>query len=73
MKRKAQKAAVYHTRRKTKLNQTEFWKRVGITQSGGSRYEHGRAMPKPVETLVRLVHHESGAMAHAILRKLRRE
>lgn len=24
------------------LNQSEFWSRVGITQSGGSRYETGR-------------------------------
>lgn len=38
------------------LNQTEFWGPLGVTQSGGSRYESGRTMPKPVAELVR-VHH----------------
>lgn len=40
------------------LNQQEFWSAVGVTQSGGSRYESGRNMPKPVRELVRLVHIE---------------
>ena len=38
------------------LNQQEFWGRIGVTQSGGSRYESGRSMPKPVRELLRLVH-----------------
>lgn len=38
------------------LNQQEFWGRIGVTQSGGSRYESGRRMPKPVRALLRLVH-----------------
>jgi len=38
------------------LNQQEFWGRIGVTQSGGSRYESGRSMPKPVQELLRLVH-----------------
>ena len=29
---------------------------IGVTQSGGSRYESGRTMPKPVLQLLRLVH-----------------
>lgn len=33
-------------------NQTEFWARFGVTQSGGSRYESGRALPKSVALLV---------------------
>ncbi|AXE37148.1 helix-turn-helix domain-containing protein [Chromobacterium phragmitis] len=37
-------------------NQSQFWEPIGITQSGGSRYESGRNMPKPVAALVRLVH-----------------
>lgn len=45
-------------RRQRGLNQQEFWGRVGVTQSGGSRYESGRSMPKPVRELVRLVHVE---------------
>src|SRR5499426_3028478 len=40
------------------LNQQEFWGRIGVTQSGGSRYESGRSMPKPVRELLRLVHVE---------------
>lgn len=45
-------------RRSLGLNQQEFWARVGVTQSGGSRYESGRIMPKPVKELLRLVHVE---------------
>jgi transcriptional regulator with XRE-family HTH domain len=45
-------------RRKLGLNQQEFWTRIGVTQSGGSRYESGRNMPKPVRELLRLVHVE---------------
>ena len=47
-----------HLRRRLGLNQQEFWSKVGVTQSGGSRYESGRNMPKPVRELVRLVHIE---------------
>jgi len=43
-------------RQKLGLNQQEFWGRIGVTQSGGSRYESGRAMPRPVLQLLRLVH-----------------
>ncbi len=45
-------------RRRLGLNQEEFWTKVGVTQSGGSRYESGRNMPKPVRELLRLVHVE---------------
>ena len=45
-------------RRGLDLNQQEFWSRIGVTQSGGSRYESGREMPKPVQELLRLVHVE---------------
>ena len=30
------------------LNQAQFWNPLGVTQSGGSRYESGRKMPTPV-------------------------
>lgn len=43
-------------RRKLRLSQYDFWNKVGVTQSGGSRYENGRNMPKSVRELVRLVH-----------------
>ncbi len=55
-------------RRKLGMNQHEFWTRIGVTQSGGSRYESGRKMPKPVRELLRLVHVEG-----LDLSKLRRE
>lgn len=45
-------------RRKLGLNQQQFWSQIGVTQSGGSRYESGRNMPKPVRELLRLVHVE---------------
>ncbi len=45
-------------RQKLGLNQQEFWSKVGVTQSGGSRYESGREMPKAVRELLRLVHVE---------------
>ena len=35
-------------------NQTEFWRRFGITQSGGSRYEGGRSPARPTQLLMAL-------------------
>jgi hypothetical protein len=40
------------------MNQEQFWTQIGVTQSGGSRYESGREMPRPVKELLRLVHVE---------------
>jgi len=45
-------------RRRLGMNQQEFWGMIGVTQSGGSRYESGRNMPRPVRELLRLVHVE---------------
>ena len=45
-------------RRRLGLNQQEFWTKIGVTQSGGSRYESGRSMSRPVMELLRLVHVE---------------
>jgi len=45
-------------RQRLGLNQEQFWTPIGVTQSGGSRYEGGRSMPKPVRELLRLVHIE---------------
>lgn len=49
---------VRELRKKKDLNQQEFWSRIGVTQSGGSRYESGRNMPRPVAELVRIAHVE---------------
>ncbi len=54
-----------YIRQRLGLNQQEFWSKVGVTQSGGSRYESGRAMPKPVRELVRLVHVEGIDLSRA--------
>jgi transcriptional regulator with XRE-family HTH domain len=45
-------------RQRLGMNQEQFWTRIGVTQSGGSRYESGRSMPRPVRELLRLVHIE---------------
>ena len=45
-------------RRRLGMNQEQFWTQIGVTQSGGSRYESGRDMPRPVKELLRLVHVE---------------
>ncbi|MDR2451431.1 MAG: helix-turn-helix domain-containing protein [Candidatus Accumulibacter sp.] len=49
---------VREIRRKLGMNQQQFWSKLGVTQSGGSRYESGRNMPRPVRELLRLVHVE---------------
>ena len=57
-------------RRKLDLNQTEFWSRLGVTQSGGSRYEaSGRKVPKPVAMLAVIAYgtkEQSSAMIAAL-------
>ncbi len=56
-------------RAKQGTNQTAFWSRVGITQSGGSRYENGQCyIPEPVAMLLDLVY---GAKGEALLTKMR--
>lgn len=55
-------------RRKLGMNQSQFWSKLGVTQSGGSRYESGRNMPRPVQALLRLVHVEQ-----IDINKIRRE
>ena len=38
------------------LNQSQFWSRVFVTQSGGSRYENERSVPKSVQALLVLAY-----------------
>lgn len=52
------KIDVREIRRKLGMNQSQFWSKIGVTQSGGSRYESGRNIPRPVQALLRLVHIE---------------
>lgn len=64
----ADKIEARDIRRKLGLNQQQFWSKLGVTQSGGSRYESGRNMPRPVQQLLRLVHVEQ-----IDIQKIRRE
>ena len=57
-KKKLDFSDIATTRKKANLNQSDFWKRYGVTQSGGSRYESGRSIPKPLGILLWL--HQSG-------------
>ena len=43
-------------RKKLNVNQSEFWSRVGLGQSAGSRYESGRNIPRPVQFLLRIAY-----------------
>ena len=43
-------------RRSLNLGQSAFWLRLGVTQSGGSRYENGRPLPPAVVKLLDIVY-----------------
>lgn len=58
-------------RRKLGLTQTQFWEPLGITQSGGSRYETGRNVPPPMKLLIKLAY-APPVKAGDALRNLRR-
>lgn len=48
-------AKVPEGRKKSGLNQTTYWSRFGVTQSGGSRYEGGLTIPAPTAMLIWLL------------------
>ncbi len=52
------------------LSQTEFWGRVGVLQSAGSRYESGHSIPNPVQILLRLAYVPEAALL-AVVAELR--
>ena len=43
-------------RRSLNLRQDAFWMRLGVTQSGGSRFENGRPLPTAVGKLLEVVY-----------------
>jgi DNA-binding transcriptional regulator YiaG len=43
-------------RKKLALNQRDFWKRVGVTQWGGRRYETDRRIPMYLALLLQLAY-----------------
>lgn len=72
-------AAARYLRERTGLTQKAFWNQIGITQSGGCRYENGANIPKAERILVFLIHvaglkidatSEEGAAAMVRLGKL---
>lgn len=65
--------SVRELRKKLGLNQSDFWKPLGVTQSGGSRYESGRAIPKPIQLLLEVVYGKSGEKLLAELRPKKKE
>ena len=52
-------------RDKLRMNQTELWGAVFITQSGASRDESGRAIPKPAQILIALKYGKGKMKAQA--------
>ena len=55
-------------RLKMGLNQTQFWAKVGVTQSAASRYESGRGMPIQVAWAIDLVYGKRPLVTLAKLR-----
>ena len=45
-------AKIVDARKAEGLNQSAFWSRFGVTQSGGSRYESCRSIPRPTAMLI---------------------
>lgn len=48
--------SVRELRKSLDMNQHEFWITLGTTQSGGSRYENGRKMPKAILMLLEILY-----------------
>ena len=59
-------------RKKLSLNQSDFWTPFGVTQSGGSRYESGRKIPKPIQHLL-IIAYGTSKQAQAVIDQLRGE
>lgn len=55
-------------RKKLNLNQQQFWSRVHVTQSAGSRYEGGRTIDMRTQTLLRIAYDTDPAKVVASLR-----
>lgn len=49
-------AQIKALRKSLKLPQVVFWQRLGVTQSGGSRYETGRSVPLSTLLLLQIVY-----------------
>lgn len=58
-------------RQKRHMNQSEYWTKIGITQSGASRYESGRNIPKPTQQLLRIAYLSTEGQAAKLVAELR--
>ena len=52
MKKPKLLADIGDARRASGASQSVFWTKFGVTQSGGSRYESGRNLPKPLKVML---------------------
>ena len=60
-------AVALKLRKKLNRNQRDFGNDLGVTQSGGSRYEGGLPLPRPVKKLFYLTYLASVAGAPALM------
>lgn len=51
--------------------QHKFWRKLGVSQACGSRYEGGRDMPEPVELLISLIYAPTSDEAVSRLKEMR--
>lgn len=65
-------SAIHAHRQLVCLNQTQYWGRIGVTQSAGSRYEAGRKIPRTVQNLLHLAYADK-ALAAALFKQLRND
>lgn len=48
---------IFRLREKAGMTQEQFWQRIGLTQSCGSRYEKGkRPLPEPISLLLAITY-----------------
>ncbi len=47
---------IWALRRLMRLSQTEFWSKVGVSQSCGSRFENGNRIPTPIRLLIDVIY-----------------
>lgn len=67
-KKKSKVIDLVTERKAGNLNQADYWRRFGVTQSGGSRYESGRPVPRPLGILMAL--YRAGKVTDADLAKV---
>lgn len=72
MKKKSYlKKDCFYLRNKLGITQAAFWNNLGLTQSGGSRYENSQPLPVPTAILIKLVYGPPGS-ALALIHRLRK-